>query len=224
MGVAIIGVGAFMRTILPHFHATDHDIVLASEFSDDIGTTVYGMTVLSTHDLLTPEHAKRSLCIAIADSAARKRIHEEMSAAGRHFINIHASTSIVYEDASIEEGLVLCHFSLILGNTRIGKQFQCNNYSYVAHDCVIGDYVTFSSYVVCNSNVVVEDSAYVGAGAIIRNGSPDQPIVIGTDAVIGMGAVVTRTVPPGVTVVGNPARLFKQHGHPSDRQAVRDDS
>ncbi len=58
----------------------------------------------------------------------------------------------------------------------------------------------------CNGNVTVEDHAYIGAGAILRQGQPGQPLVIGRGAVVGMGAVVTRSVPPGVTVVGNPAR------------------
>jgi acetyltransferase-like isoleucine patch superfamily enzyme len=76
----------------------------------------------------------------------------------------------------------------------------------VAHDCIIGDFVTFAPAVKCNGNVIVEDHAYVGTGAIIRQGTPNKPIVIGRGAVVGMGAVVTRSVAPGATVVGSPAR------------------
>ena len=45
-----------------------------------------------------------------------------------------------------------------------------------------------------------------GTGAILRQGKPNKPLLIGRGAIVGMGAVVTRDVPPGVTVVGNPAR------------------
>jgi acetyltransferase-like isoleucine patch superfamily enzyme len=58
----------------------------------------------------------------------------------------------------------------------------------------------------CAGNVVIHDHAYIGGGALIRQGKPGEPLVIGAGAVIGMGAVVTKNVPPGVTVVGNPAR------------------
>lgn len=58
----------------------------------------------------------------------------------------------------------------------------------------------------CNGNVVVEDYAYIGTGAVIKQGQPGQPLVIGRGAVVGMGAVVTKSVPSGATVVGNPAR------------------
>ena len=60
----------------------------------------------------------------------------------------------------------------------------------------------------CNGNITIEDHVYVGAGAMIRQGKPGKPLVIGQGAVIGMGAVVTKDVPEGVTVVGNPARIL----------------
>lgn len=71
----------------------------------------------------------------------------------------------------------------------------------MAHDSVLGDFM-------CNGNVVVEDHAYIGTGAVIKQGQPGQPLVIGRGAVVGMGAVVTKSVPPGATVVGNPARVL----------------
>src|SRR3546814_1294848 len=93
---------------------------------------------------------------------------------------------------------------------KIGLGFHANIYSYVAHDSVIGDYVTFAPGVMCNGNVMIEDHAYLGTGAIIRQGEPGRPLVIGRGAVVGMGAVVTKNVAPGATVVGNPARPLEK--------------
>jgi acetyltransferase-like isoleucine patch superfamily enzyme len=113
---------------------------------------------------------------------------------------------VVMDEVTMGEGAILSPFVTLGSNVRIGRHFHGNLYSYVEHDCVIGDFVTFAPGVKCNGNVVVEDHAYIGTGAIIKQGKPGQPLVIGRGAVIGMGAVVTRHVPAGTTVAGNPAR------------------
>ena len=96
------------------------------------------------------------------------------------------------------------------GLTVIGSHNLFMNYTHVAHDCVIGDYVTFAPGVKCNGNIHIEDHAYIGTGAVIKQGTPDKPLVIGKGAIVGMGAVVTKSVPAGVTVVGNPARILEK--------------
>jgi acetyltransferase-like isoleucine patch superfamily enzyme len=60
----------------------------------------------------------------------------------------------------------------------------------------------------CNGNVRIENHVYIGAGAILRQGTESKPLVIGEGAVVGMGSVVTKDVPANTTVVGNPARVI----------------
>ncbi|WP_367947237.1 DapH/DapD/GlmU-related protein [Sphingopyxis sp. BSNA05] len=98
-------------------------------------------------------------------------------------------------------GACLSPFVTLTSNITIGRCFHANLYSYVEHDCVVGDYVTFAPGAKANGNVTIGDHAYIGAGAILRQG-----ISIGAGATVGMGAVVTRDVAAGQTVVGNPAR------------------
>lgn len=108
----------------------------------------------------------------------------------------------------IGPGAILCGFTQFTSDITIGTGFHANIYSYVAHDCRIGDYVTFTPVVKCNGNVEIGDHAYIGTGAILKQGVPGQPLRVGAGAVVGMGAVVTKDVAPGETVVGNPARLM----------------
>jgi sugar O-acyltransferase (sialic acid O-acetyltransferase NeuD family) len=143
--------------------------------------------------------------IAIADARTRQEIAKRMSFHAKAMTLKH-HTALSLAGNLIGEGAILCPYSIITANATIGKHFHANLYSYVAHDCVIGDYVTFAPAVRCNGNVHIEDFAYIGTGAVIKQGSKTQPLVIGQGAVVGMGAVVTKSVPPGVTVVGNPAR------------------
>jgi acetyltransferase-like isoleucine patch superfamily enzyme len=52
--------------------------------------------------------------------------------------------------------------------------------------------------------IVVEDGAWVGAGAILLDG-----VRVGHGAVVGAGAVVTTDVPPRTVVIGVPARVVR---------------
>ncbi len=133
-----------------------------------------------------------------------------MIADGIKLWSIQADNTIIMDNVEISEGAALSPFVSITSNIKIGKCFHANLYSYVEHDCVIGDYVTFAPGVKCNGNIHIEDHAYIGAGAVIKQGTLDNPLIIGKGAIVGMGAVVTKSVPAGVTVVGNPARILER--------------
>lgn len=156
--------------------------------------------------------AEKFVCIAIASGAVRRKLEEKVKAAGIGFFSARAGNIVIMDAVEIGEGAVLSPFVTITSNIRIGRHFHANLYSYVEHDCVIGDFVTFAPGAKCNGNVHIHDDAYIGSGAVIRQGRPGAPLVIGKGATVGMGAVVTRSVPPGVTVIGNPARPMERKG------------
>lgn len=141
------------------------------------------------------------IVVAVADPGARRTIVARCAAAGLEFYSVRAAEMVEMDDVSVGPGALFSPWTTLTSNIRIGAHFHCNLYSYVEHDCVIGDFVTFAPAVRCNGNVTIGDCAYIGSNAVIRQG-----ITIGADAVIGAGAVVVRDVPAGATVVGNPAR------------------
>lgn len=149
-----------------------------------------------------------NVVIAIADYKVRKRIHLFLKAKGVVFPNVIQGETFISKSAQIDEGAIICPFVTITSNAIIGKNFHANIYSYVAHDCVIGDNVTFAPSVKCNGNVLIEDNVYIGTGAIVYQGKSNRPLIIGKGAVIAAGSVVTKNVPAGMTVFGNPAVEF----------------
>lgn len=157
-------------------------------------------------DRFTDEPAKeRFAVLAIADSAIRQKLDIRCHDAGVGIVGATAANVIVMDDVEIGPGALLSPFVTLTSNIRIGRCFHANLYSYVEHDCVIGDYVTFAPGVHCNGNVTIGDHAYIGSGAILRQG-----VSVGSGATVGMGAIVTKDVPPGVTVIGNPARILEK--------------
>ena len=167
---------------------------------------VNGYPLIAESEFFQIECSARYFNIAIGDSKARERIANNCLAQGGQALTVKSAQSLNYGDNEIGEGAILCANTMILPNVKIGKFFHANYYSSIAHDCVIGDFVTFAPNVRCNGNVHIHDHAYIGASAVIKQGSLDKPLVIGEGAIVGMGAVVTKDVPPFTTVVGNPAR------------------
>jgi sugar O-acyltransferase (sialic acid O-acetyltransferase NeuD family) len=181
-------------------------------FIDDqpAASVVNGHEVVTYAQWLARPAVSRHVSIAIANSTVRQRLVERCVADGVSFFDVRAGNVVQMDDVVLGEGGILCPFVTLTSNIRIGKHFHANLYSYVEHDCIVGDYVTFAPGAKCNGNVVIEDHAYIGAGAVIKQGQPGKPLIIGRGAVVGMGAVVTKDVPAGVTVVGNPARLMRR--------------
>jgi sugar O-acyltransferase (sialic acid O-acetyltransferase NeuD family) len=211
----LFGAGGFAREVMPVAKAMlaeldpqEHLLVYVVD-GDAPTKSVNGDPVWATERFLREPGEKR-FNVAIASAEARRRIAERCVVAGIDSFEIRAPNSWITPGNVIGEGAVFCPFTTVTASASIGRFFHANIYSYVAHDCVIGDFVTFAPAVCCNGGTVVEDHAYIGTGAIIREARAGVPIVIGEGAVVGMGAVVTRDVAPHTTVVGNPARPLKK--------------
>ncbi len=210
----IVGAGGFGRQVMPVATSMleasqsplDFEIVFVVEYGDT--DPVNGYRVISDVEFLASTDEKH-FNVAIADSHARERIADKFKAGGALPFSIIATDSVYMDNNEIDEGAIFSPFTTVTSNTKIGKFFHANIYSYVEHDCQIGDYVTFAPNVHCNGRIVIEDHVYIGAGAIIKDGKPGQPLIIGRGAVVGMGAVVTKNVHPSTTVIGNPARPIK---------------
>lgn len=209
---AVFGAGGCGRGVMPVA-----DVMLADRqdiegyelvFVDDSGSVsvVNGRRVMNYEEFLTEDAPSRYVSLAIADSRIRRTLAKRCSDDGIGAFSITAPNAVIMDDVEIGEGAIISPFVTITSNIRIGRHFHANLYSYVEHDCNIGDFVTFAPGVQCNGNVTIEDHAYLGAGCVLRQGRTGDPLVIGRGAIVGMGAVVTKSVPPGVTVIGNPAR------------------
>ncbi|EKT4473786.1 acetyltransferase [Pseudomonas putida] len=210
----IVGAGGFGREVMPvakeYLGTTCNDDFKLVFVDDGVSeSTTNGYDILSTDEFFETPADDRFFNIAIGSGMTRQKVAGDMIARGAKPFKIRSLNSMSLDRNEIGDGAVLCPFTMITSNAKIGRFFQANIYSYVAHDCIIGDFVTFAPSVKCNGNVVIEDHVYIGTGAVIKQGTPAKPIVIGSGAVVGMGAVVTKSVAPGSTVVGNPAKPLR---------------
>lgn len=211
----IIGAGGYGREVMPLARASLSGSISSGDAElffivEGKPTTqqVNGIPVLTLEVFLSLP-GELFFNIAIGASDVRERIATLCEDHGAVPFSVVADNVMILDANKIGSGAVLSPFVTVTSNARIGKYFHANIYSYVAHDCVVGDFVTFAPAVKCNGNVIIEDHAYIGTGAVIKQGTSTKPLTIGRGAIVGMGAVVTKNVAPGETVIGNPARPYR---------------
>lgn len=212
---AIYGASGCGRSLMPvaREQLARSDIQAEIVFIDD---NLKNVTSINGHRALNYEEFKKSsfdhkyVLIAIANSQIREMVAKKIEQDQIALWSVQANNTVVMDNVDIALGAALSPFVTVTSNIKIGKCFHANLYSYVEHDCVIGDYVTFAPGVKCNGNIHIDDYAYIGTGAVIKQGTPEKPLLIGKGAIVGMGAVVTKSVAAGTTVVGNPARILEK--------------
>lgn len=214
--IGLVGAGGFGKEVMPLVReyaeaqaraGHRHDLRFVDTSAG--GGEVIGEKLIAESEFLAAP-GERLFNIAIRSSRARERLSTAYEEAGAKPLSIISRHAIRYTPSEAGPGLIACAFSIIEASARIGRYFHCHMYSYVAHDCRIGDFVTFGPNVHCNGNVEIGDHAYIGAGAMLRDGTASRPLRIGAGAVVGMGAVVVRDVEPGTVVAGNPARFLRK--------------
>lgn len=217
--IGLYGIGGFAREVMPLLqeYAREFTQLYQRSFAElyYIQTkpeidSCNGLPVLSEDEFFARPAHLHLYNIAVGSSLTREKLAKSCAARGGLALTVSAPDHRDYSHNNIGEGAILCGHTIVTANAKIGSFFHANLFSYVAHDCVIGDFVTFAPRVSCNGNVIINDHVYVGTSAMLRQGTPDKPLVIGRGAVIGMGAVVTKDVPEGATVVGNPARPIEK--------------
>ena len=145
----------------------------------------------------------KPVIISIGDNAIRQRVAEKLQV---NFGKAIHSSAIVSPSAAIGEGTVVMQGAIIQASANIGRHAIVNTGASIDHDCQIGDFAHISPGAVLSGNVQVGEGTHIGAGAVVI-----PNLKIGKWCKIGAGAVVIRDIPDGVTAVGNPARIIKEH-------------
>lgn len=139
---------------------------------------------------------------ALGDPKMREEYSRPLMEQGADFMNLtpdlHRSKGVTIAGGGIFE-----RNTMIGADSHLGRFVLMHSFSVVGHDVTVGSYTTIGCF------------SFIGGGAVIGNSVMIYPHVsilpgvkIGDGARIGAGSVVMRDVPPGVTVMGNPAKVF----------------
>ena len=147
-------------------------------------------------------------------------------------------TAVIDDGCLIGEGTKFWHFSHIMTDSAIGKNWNIGQNVVVSPKVVLGENVKVQNNVSIYTGVVCEDDVFLGPSCVftnvtnprsgvVRRGEYAKTLVkegasiganativcghdIGRFAFIGAGAVVTKDIPPYSVAVGIPAKVVSQ--------------
>lgn len=103
------------------------------------------------------------------------------------------TVAIIGDNTVIRECVTVHRGTASKGKTVVGNNSLIMAYSHVAHDCVVKNNVIMSNAVQLAGEVVVDDFAVIGGGALIH-----QFCHIGSHVMLQGGALVNKDIPPFV--------------------------
>lgn len=113
------------------------------------------------------------------------------------------TTLIVGRNVTIREGVTMHRGTgNARGETLVGDNCMFLAYSHVAHDCIIGNRVTFANNVMIGGHVTIGDNVIIGGGGAVH-----QFCTIGNNAFIGGLTGIAHDVIPYGLATGSRAHL-----------------
>jgi sugar O-acyltransferase (sialic acid O-acetyltransferase NeuD family) len=208
MKIVIVGSGSQGRIVA--------DILLAGKscggdmepvaFVDDTaqaGTSVFGIVVAGPFAALASiEHD--AIVVAIGDNNARRRVTEQMLAAGETLAIARHPSVIVGQEVTIGDGSMLSAGAILLPRASIGRGSLINTKASVDHDSILGDFVHVSAGATVGAICRIGDETMIGIGATVMS-----ECSVGARCILGAGAVAVRDLPDDVVAVGVPARVTR---------------
>ncbi len=148
-----------------------------------------------------------SFAIPLFTPAHRRFAFEQAAAIGAsRFDPLVDPTAILAKSMIMDQGVYINSGVTIGGMSRLGAFSFINRSASLGHHFVMEEFSSVGPSVSAGGNVSIGRGAVVGLGAVIMPG-----VHVGSNAVVGGGAVVTKDVPANTLVIGNPARISKQH-------------
>ncbi len=177
------------------------------ELPETKGQIVNGVPVLGTlTDIEALKNEVELICAGVGDPALKKRFAYHTIQSGFRIAAplIHPRVRLSRRN-TIGEGSMIFEGAVLSDNIKIGHHVIINRGVNVSHDADIGDYVTIAPGVNLAGNVILDEGAYIGIGASVR-----EKRHIGCWSIIGGGAFVKDDIPEFTLAAGVPAVVKKR--------------
>lgn len=158
------------------------------------------------------QHLEIPYVIGIGDSRIRQAIAERFRDRLQFTNLIHPSATFGMAQREVIDhckGVIIAAGVRFTSGIAVGDFCIFNQNATIAHDCVIGNHVHVGPGANVSGNVHLQDGCWIGAGAVINQGSQNQKLRIGANTIIGSGAVVIEDCATDAVYAGVPAKRIR---------------
>jgi sugar O-acyltransferase (sialic acid O-acetyltransferase NeuD family) len=204
--LVIVGAGGFGREVLAWARQSvqfERDWEIKG-FIDDNAAALAGKNTpapwlgpIADHQ---PANDEVFVC-ALGTPAVKRRVGELLRSRGARFGQVVHRTVVLGDNVALGDGVILCPYTVVSANNRLGVCVAINFHSTVDHDTNVGDWSQVNCHCDLTGGVQIGREVFIGSSvSIIPN------VTVGDGAYVGVGSVVLRDVPAGAKVFGVPAR------------------
>jgi sugar O-acyltransferase (sialic acid O-acetyltransferase NeuD family) len=157
-------------------------------------------------------HRNMKFTIGIGENALRQKVAQRFADTLRFVNLLHPSATFGQRQRDAIEsrqGVIVCAGVSFTNNIRVGDFTVFNRNATVGHDVIVEDFVHVAPGACISGNVHLGARCWIGAGAVINQGTAGAKLLIGSDTIIGSGSVVIKTCEPNAVYVGVPAKRIK---------------
>ena len=197
--IAIYGASGFGREVAWLVESCQDGRVVACFIDDDEkkqGTVLNDIPILSLEQA-AEQHLNAKIVGGIGNPRVRELLMRKAATCGFGFDTLVHPRVEMSKWVEMGVGAVICAGTILTTNIRLGEHVQINLDCTIGHDVVLDDYTTLAPGVHVSGCVQCGKRVYIGTGAVIINGTREEPLIIGDDVVIGAGACVTKSIPYG---------------------------
>lgn len=174
----------------------------------DGSCSVPGMKAIPEARFSPEAYTEWDCIVAIGNNTHRRRFHRDYPQL--RFTSIIARSAEVDPTASIGCGSYVGAFAFIGPDSTLGEGTIVNTHGIIGHDAKLGAFSQVGPRACLCGHVELGRNVFVGAGAILNNGSESAPLHVADQVHVGMGCLVTHPVrQPGLRLVpkANTTRL-----------------
>jgi sugar O-acyltransferase (sialic acid O-acetyltransferase NeuD family) len=138
---------------------------------------------------------------ALGDTIQKKKYISMIIGKGGRFINVIHPTSIISTNTKLGVGLIICPFTYVSNDVRIGNFVTIQTHVAVGHDTIIGDYTQINALTFFGGYSKIEECVTINPGVMV---APKKKV--GENSTVGLNSSVIKDIKPNCTAYGNPAK------------------